>query len=161
MSAPAPVTQIVGLIVRRHSSRFCAVHGEKTPCCLVCLMKGLKMERKGFMTLLKSLFILLLVACLAVICLFVSAGSYKYWNMFVCIAEFYLLESGLAIYLYRKDPDLLAKRMNAKEKHREQKYFTSIAYVVIMFSVLVLPGIDYRYTWSKMPDCGYQYYLQE
>ena len=42
--------------------------------------------------------------------------------------------------------------MKAKEKHGVQKKFTTFAYIVIILSVFVLPGIDYRYKWSRIPD---------
>jgi protein-S-isoprenylcysteine O-methyltransferase Ste14 len=101
--------------------------------------------------LLRALVLLALVAGLALAVLLIAGGSMDYWNAWACVAEFYVLEGALAVYLHRRNPGLLAKRMDAREKHGNQRIFTTIAYAVIALSVLALPGIDRRLGWSMMP----------
>ena len=109
------------------------------------------MEPKDPAVLLKALLALSVAAVLAALCLFLSAGSFRYWNAVACVAEFYALEAGLAVYLHRRNPGLLAKRMGGKEKSAGQRRFIASANVLVALSVLVLPGLDRRYGWSRLP----------
>jgi len=106
---------------------------------------------KRLAILVKAIISLFLFCAFSAVVVFMSFGSVEYWNAWVCIIEFFILESTLAIYLYKKDPELLSKRMVRKEKHKNQKAFTSIAYCIIAICVLVVPGIDSRYAWSNIP----------
>lgn len=59
----------------------------------------------------------------------------------------------ITLYLMRKDPALLERRLRgglAAEKKRTQKIimlFVSIGFIAL----LVVPGFDYRYGWSRVP----------
>ena len=109
------------------------------------------MERESPAVLFKALMTLTMAAGLAVLCLLASAGSFRYRNAYACVAEFYALEAGLAVYLYRRNPGLLARRMGGKEKTVGQRRFIASDYVLVALSVLVLPGLDRRYGWSSLP----------
>jgi protein-S-isoprenylcysteine O-methyltransferase Ste14 len=107
---------------------------------------------KELLVIFKALAMLLAVCAVAAICVFIAAGSLNYWNGWICIIEFYVFESSLAGYLFRKDPGLLMKRLNAKEQNKKQKSFTSLAYIVIALCVLIVPGLDQKYAWSQIPN---------
>lgn len=109
------------------------------------------MEPKSPAVLLKALLALSIAAGLAVLCLLASAGTFRYRNAYACVAEFYALEAGLAVYLHRRNPGLLARRMGGKEKSAGQRRFIASAYVLVALSVLVLPGLDRRCGWSRLP----------
>jgi protein-S-isoprenylcysteine O-methyltransferase Ste14 len=101
--------------------------------------------------LLKAISILVLSSCMAAACLFLAAGTMDYWKAWLCAGEFLVLESGLACYLFIRNPALLDQRMRGREKLGRQRLIISAAYLVIALSVFVVPGLDYRYGWSHLP----------
>jgi len=55
------------------------------------------------------------------------------------------------LVLFFKNPDLLRRRLNAREKENSQKEV--LLYSGLMFlSGFILAGLNYRYKWSKLPD---------
>ena len=57
----------------------------------------------------------------------------------------------LCVLLMLFNPELLRKRLQAKEKQAEQK--SVVLYSGLMFiSVFVIAGLDFRYGWSHMPS---------
>ncbi|MEI7498896.1 MAG: isoprenylcysteine carboxylmethyltransferase family protein [Bacteroidota bacterium] len=82
--------------------------------------------------------------------LFISAGSFGYWNawFFMGILSIPLLI--ILIYLVTCDPELLEKRLNTRETEQTQKKMiikTSITFL----SVLIVSGLDYRFQWTPAP----------
>ena len=85
--------------------------------------------------------------------LFVPAGSVRYWQAWVYLLV-YLGAGGLiTMFLLRKDPALLERRMSGgptAEKRPAQKVimlFTSLGFI----GLLVVPAFDYRFAWSRVP----------
>jgi len=54
------------------------------------------------------------------------------------------------IYLIIKDPELLEKRINLKEKEKEQKKYVKLS-VLLYIVAYVIPGLDFRFGWSDVP----------
>ena len=54
------------------------------------------------------------------------------------------------IFLLRKDPALLEKRMNLKEPRKEQRKIILVSGVFMLLGFF-LPGLDYRFQWSSVP----------
>ena len=50
-----------------------------------------------------------------------------------------------------KAPDLLARRLNAKEEESEQKLVVLISGLMFV-SAFVMAGLNFRYGWNKLPD---------
>lgn len=85
------------------------------------------------------------------ILLFFPAGSFTFWNAWLFISLLFLPMIALGVILWLKAPDLLAKRLNTKERETEQKEV--IAGSLIMFILgFVLAGLDFRFKWSMVPD---------
>ena len=83
--------------------------------------------------------------------LFLSAGSFAYWNAWLFMGILFIPMFIAGLILTKKNPYLLEKRLNAKEEQSEQK--TVIALSGIMFLVgFVLAGLDYRFQWIKLPE---------
>lgn len=94
----------------------------------------------------KFLFGLLLIGLL----LFVSADTFTYWNAWLFIGLLFIPMLIAGIVLMLKNPDLLRKRLNAKEKESEQKIVLVLS--GLMFIVgFVLAGLDYRFEWLVLP----------
>lgn len=83
--------------------------------------------------------------------LFISAGSLKYWNGWAFMGVLFIPMFLAGIFLMFKNPELLRRRLNAKEKESEQK--SVIALSGIMFiSGFVVAGLNYRFGWIMLPN---------
>ncbi len=90
---------------------------------------------------------LLLVGAL----LFLPAGSFAYWNawLFLILLFAPMFCAGLVMML--RSPELLRKRLNAKETESEQKQV--LAWSGLMFlAAFVLAGLNFRFGWLPLPD---------
>lgn len=82
--------------------------------------------------------------------LFLPAGSLRYWNAWLLLGILFIPMFCVGLVMLRKNPELLKKRLNAKEKEGEQKQV--IAYSGVMFlAAFVLAGLNYRFQWLPMP----------
>jgi protein-S-isoprenylcysteine O-methyltransferase Ste14 len=85
--------------------------------------------------------------------LFLPAGTLNYWQAWVFIAVFSISTNAIGIYLARKDPLLLERRVNfgpAKEPGKAQKIIMSLTGVGVL-AMLVFPALDHRFGWSPVP----------
>ena len=83
--------------------------------------------------------------------LFVPAGSIKYWNGWLLMGILFIPMFIAGIVLMIKNPELLKKRLSAKETEKEQKLvilFSSIMFV----SGFIVAGLNYRYSWFMLPN---------
>lgn len=80
--------------------------------------------------------------------LFIPAGSLKFWQGWVFLAIFAAFNATLASYFLKHDPNLLERRLKAREKNRDQKVF-QIFWLPLWFFTLTLPGMDFRFHWSQ------------
>jgi protein-S-isoprenylcysteine O-methyltransferase Ste14 len=106
-------------------------------------MKNLKI--KAF----AGLFALFVVMAAA---LFISAGTFYYWQAWVFLAVFFGSAFAITIYLMKKDPALLERRTTAgptREKETNQKIIQSIAQVAFLL-VIIFPVLDHRFGWSTV-----------
>ena len=88
----------------------------------------------------------LLIAAL----LFLPAGTWCYVQAWVFLALMFIPMIIMGIWLYIFQPELLAKRLNNKEKEQQQKNVVALS--GLMFIVgFVLCALDYRFTWSVVP----------
>lgn len=84
--------------------------------------------------------------------LFVPAGTMRYWRAWVYLAIFLGASLLTTLYLIRKDPALLQRRMRGgptAEKETTQKIimlFVSIGFIAL----LAVPALDYRFGWSAV-----------
>ena len=85
--------------------------------------------------------------------LFIPAGTINYWQAWVYLLIFMGASFLTTLYLMKKDPALLNRRMGGgptAEKRGTQKLimlFTSICFIAL----LVVPALDRRFRWSTMP----------
>ena len=81
---------------------------------------------------------------------FWPAGTFRFWQAWIYIAILFIPMLGVFVYLIRKDPELLKRRLKAKEKERQQKTIQMIGSLFFL-GVYLLPGFDRRYGWSSVP----------
>jgi protein-S-isoprenylcysteine O-methyltransferase Ste14 len=94
----------------------------------------------------RGLFFLLLVMGAL---LFVPAGTLNYWQAWAFLAVFGASALAITLYLIKKDPKLLERRVHAgptAEKETSQKIIQSITALGFM-AMLVLPALDHRFYW--------------
>lgn len=82
--------------------------------------------------------------------LFLPAGTWQYWQAWVFIALLFVPMTIMGIWLLCCQPELLAKRLNNKEKQKEQKSVVALSGVMFIAGFVVC-GLDFRYTWSNPP----------
>ena len=83
--------------------------------------------------------------------LFFPAGTIAYAGGWRFIGLLCGMMCILCVLLMLFNPELLRKRLQAKEKQAEQK--SVVLYSGLMFiSVFVIAGLDFRYGWSHMPS---------
>ena len=88
---------------------------------------------------------------LAGLLLFVPAGTIHYWNAWLLIGILFVPMFFAGIVMLFRSPDLLRKRLNAKETESEQKQV--IAWSGLMFlAAFVLAGLNFRFKWIVMPN---------
>jgi protein-S-isoprenylcysteine O-methyltransferase Ste14 len=101
----------------------------------------------------KTLLSLVALAVVMGLLLFVPAGTTQYWQARVYLAIFTGGSLLISLYLIKKDPGLLKRRMSGgptAEKETTQKIimlFASIGFIAL----LVVPALDYRFGWSAVP----------
>ncbi len=82
---------------------------------------------------------------------FWPAGSLQFWNGWLFIGLLFVPMLILGIVLLWKAPELLRKRLNAKEKMSDQQGVVAVSGVMFLAGFIVA-GLDYRFGWSSMPD---------
>ena len=100
-----------------------------------------------FEAIFKFIFGVLIIGAL----IFWPANTLNYWNGWLFMGLLFIPMFIAGIVMMKKTPELLKKRLNAKEKQNEQKQ-------VLLFSGLmfilgfVIAGLNYRYSWTILPN---------
>ena len=85
------------------------------------------------------------------ILIFAPAQTINYWNGWLLMGLLFIPMFIAGIIMIIKSPNLLEKRLNAKEKEQEQKKV--ILYSGLMFlSGFIIAGLNYRYNWIMIPN---------
>ena len=82
--------------------------------------------------------------------LFLPAGTFYYPNAWLFMTLLFIPMLILGVVLFIKAPELLAKRLNSKEKELAQVGVVVISALMFVAS-FVLAGLDFRYGWTQMP----------
>ena len=100
--------------------------------------------------ILKAIFFCVLTVILFGVPLFCAAGDLKFWNAWLFIGIFTIPVFFILVYLARKDPDLLEKRLKTIEKENSQEIYKILLTFVVIVALLI-SGLDHRYDWSTVP----------
>jgi protein-S-isoprenylcysteine O-methyltransferase Ste14 len=95
------------------------------------------------------LFLLLVMAAL----LFLPAWTLGYWRAWTFLAVFGASALAITLYLMKKDPKLLERRVSAgptAEKETSQKIIQTIASIGFA-AILVVSALDHRFAWTPLP----------
>ncbi|MBR4446867.1 isoprenylcysteine carboxylmethyltransferase family protein [Methanobrevibacter sp.] len=82
--------------------------------------------------------------------LFIPAGSLYYLNGWLFIALLFIPMFIAGIIMFTKSPELLKRRLNAKEEEAEQKIVILISGIMFLLA-FVLAGLNFRFGWFHLP----------
>lgn len=88
-----------------------------------------------------------------VLFLFAPAGSLYFWQAWVYSIIYVASSVTITFYLWRTNPELLARRVNAgpdAEKEKTQK-ITHFFVLLLFIAILVISAFDHRFGWSHTP----------
>lgn len=85
--------------------------------------------------------------------IFLPAGTFAFPNGWIFLITLYALMTVTLVYLLRKDPELLRKRLQLKERQKEQGSLMKFTAVFFLLAY-ALPGLDFRFGWSNVPTWG-------
>lgn len=78
------------------------------------------------------------------------AGTFRYWQAWAFLAALLVPMGTALVYLLRKDPALLERRMRVREKEAAQGLLITMGTLCYVL-VFVLAGLDRRFGWSHVP----------
>ncbi len=83
--------------------------------------------------------------------LFLPAGTFYFWQAWLFIGILFGPMFIAGIVLMIRQPELLRKRLDAKEKQGEQKWVVALSGLMFI-AVFVVAGLSRRFGWYMLPD---------
>ena len=83
--------------------------------------------------------------------LFVPAGTFAYWQAWLFIALLFVPMFIAGLVLMLRQPELLRKRLDAKEKQDAQKWVVALSGLMFL-AMFVVAGLNHRFQWCLLPD---------
>ena len=100
-----------------------------------------------FQAILKFILGVILIALF----IFVPAGTIDFWNGWLFMGILFVPMFGAGIVMMMKNPELLKKRLNAKEKQQEQNIVIKLSGLMFLVGFIVA-GLNYRFGWYIVSD---------
>ena len=82
--------------------------------------------------------------------LFIPAGTIHFWNGWLFMGILFVPMFGAGIVMMLKNPELLKKRLHAKEKQQEQSVVIKLSGLMFLIGFIVA-GLNYRFEWHVLP----------
>ena len=82
--------------------------------------------------------------------LFLPAGTFRFENAWLLLGILFIPMFIAGIVMIFKNPALLAKRLNAKEKEREQSLVVKLSGLMFIIG-FVVSGLGVRFNWFRLP----------
>ena len=83
--------------------------------------------------------------------LFLPAGTFDFWQAWLFIGILFVPMFFAGIVLMIRQPELLRKRLDAKEQQQEQKWVVALSGLMFI-AVFVVAGLNRRFGWFLLPD---------
>ena len=99
----------------------------------------------------QSLAKFLLGVVLVGLLLFLPAGSFRYWQGWLLMGILFVPMFVAGLIMMAKNPELLKKRLNAKEEEKEQKTVVKLS-GLLFIAAFVVAGLNWRFGWFVLPD---------
>ena len=84
--------------------------------------------------------------------IFLTAWTFNYWQAWTFLAVFFASVLTITIYLMKKDPKLLERRVRggpSAEKEKSQQVIQSIAGIAFI-AIFLISALDHRFGWSAV-----------
>ena len=85
------------------------------------------------------------------ILIFLPAWSLHYWQGWLLMGILFVPMFVAGLVMLAKNPDLLRKRLNAKEQEAEQKTVVKLSGLLFIIA-FVVAGLNWRFCWWVLPD---------
>ena len=82
--------------------------------------------------------------------IFLPAGSFHYWQGWLLMGILFVPMFVAGLILMVKNPELLRKRLNAKEEEKEQKSVVALSGMMFV-AAFVVAGLNWRFQWLVLP----------
>ena len=82
--------------------------------------------------------------------LFLPAGTFRFWQAWLLMAVLFIPMFGAGLVMLRKNPELLKKRLDARETEGEQKKVIALSGLMFL-AAFVLAGLNLRFQWLPLP----------
>ncbi len=89
-------------------------------------------------------------AVLTGLLIFVPAGTVRFANGWLLMGILFVPMFVAGLFMMRGNPELLKKRLNAKEKQKGQKAIVAMSGEVFVTG-FIISGLDFRFGWSSLP----------
>ena len=83
--------------------------------------------------------------------LFLSAGSLQYWQGWLLMGILFVPMFCAGLVMMAKNPELLRKRLNAREGEKEQQTVVKLS-GLLFAAAFVVAGLNWRLGWCVLPD---------
>ena len=83
--------------------------------------------------------------------LFLPAGTLHYWNAWLFMGILFVPMLFAGIVMMFKNPELLKKRLNMKEREAEQSMVIKLSGLMFILG-FVAAGLDFRFRWIVLPN---------
>lgn len=83
--------------------------------------------------------------------IFLPAGTLSFRNGWILMAILFVPMFLAGLVMMKKNPDLLRKRLDAREKESEQKEVVALSGLMFL-AAFILAGLNYRFKWMALPD---------
>ena len=83
--------------------------------------------------------------------LFLPAGTFDWWQAWVFLGILFIPMFVAGLIMMAKAPDLLRKRLDAKEEEAEQRVVLALSALMFIAS-FVLAGLGVRFDWPQLPS---------
>ena len=97
-----------------------------------------------------AIFKFLLGVVLVGVLVFLPAGTLSFFNGWLLMGILFIPMLLAGLVMLCKNPELLKKRLNAKEKQREQNLVVKLSGLMFIVGFIVA-GLDYRFQWLVLP----------
>lgn len=89
-------------------------------------------------------------AALMAALLLIPAGTIRFWRAWLLMGVLFVPMFFAGLILLKKNPALLKKRLNAREKEKEQKGVVALSGIMFL-AAFILAGLNERFRWLILP----------
>lgn len=108
---------------------------------------GYQMDAKLFgQALIKFISGLILTGAL----IFLPAGSFEYWQGWLLMGILFIPMFIAGLVMMKRSPELLRKRLSAREEEAEQKMVIVLSGIVFL-AAFIAAGLNFRFKWIVLP----------